>query len=54
MACVCALFRSDEYFGSVPSAVEAFLGVSACFQAVSEGVGRVLAFPEVCARPYVW
>ena len=54
MACVGALFRRDEYFGSVPSAVKAFSGVSACFQAVGEGFGRVLAFPEVCACPCVW
>ena len=51
MACVGAFFRRDEYFGSVPSAVKGFSGVSACFQAVGESVGRVLAFPEDCDAP---
>ena len=49
-----ALYMRHEYFGSVPSSVKTFSRVSAFFQAVGESVGRVLAFPEVCARPCLW
>ena len=51
VACVGSLFKLDEYFGSLPSEVKAFSGVSACFQAVGESVGRVLAFPEDSDAP---
>ena len=47
MACVDSLFRLHEYFWRLPSAVNAFSSVSACFQAVGESVWRVLGFPSV-------
>ena len=34
-----------------PSAIKILSGDTACFQAIEEGVGHVLAFPEVCATP---